>query len=65
VIIPGIDETPARPAFLDRPFRQRAQPTLAIWGALVSDLTLVKVEGGHFVPWENPDAVVRAIRGWR
>ena len=31
--------------------------------ALVSDLTVVPVHGcGHFVPWEAPEAVNRAMR---
>jgi len=32
--------------------------------ALVPDMTLVKVDAGHFVPWEAPDAVTGAIRTW-
>ena len=56
------------------------QPTLAIWGMAdkallpvqldglgehVPDLTVERVEGaGHFVPWENPQAVIDAMRRW-
>ena len=79
VIVPAIGETPTRPAFLDGPFPPVTQPTLVVWGvgdtalrpvqldgleALVPDLTVVKVDAGHFVPWENAPAVVAAMRGW-
>lgn len=77
--VPGMDETPERPAYLDGPFPPVTQPTLVIWGlgdvallpcqlegldALVPDLTVTKVEAGHFVPWENAPAVVAAMRAW-
>ena len=54
-------------------------PTLVIWGmkdkallpsqldgldALVPDLTIEKVDAGHFVPWEAPEAVTAAMRAW-
>lgn len=79
VVVPAMDETPERPAFLDGPFPPVTVPTLVIWGmkdsallpnqteglgAYVSDLTLVEVDAGHFVPWEAPEAVNRAIRDW-
>lgn len=79
IIVPEMDETPARPAFLNAPFPPIKQPTLVIWGVedkallpsqldgleeLVPDLTLVKVDAGHFVPWEAPEAVTEAIRRW-
>ena len=79
VIVPAMDETPGRPAFLDAPFPPTRMPVLAIWGmkdvallpnqleglaAYVPDLTVVKVDAGHFVPWENPAAVIAALRGW-
>lgn len=79
VVVPAMDETPERPAFLDGPFPPVTVPTLVIWGmkdsallpcqteglgAYVPDLTLVEVDSGHFVPWEAPDAVNRAIRDW-
>ena len=32
---------------------------------LVPDLTIVRIEdGGHFVPWERPEAVTAAMREW-
>jgi pimeloyl-ACP methyl ester carboxylesterase len=79
IVVPGMDETPERPAFLSAPFPPVTQPTLVIWGmddkallpsqldgldALVPDLTLVKVAAGHFVPWEAPEAVTEAMRDW-
>ncbi|WP_242098062.1 alpha/beta hydrolase [Sphingomonas sp. CROZ-RG-20F-R02-07] len=79
VIVPAMDETPERPGFLDGPFPPTQMPVLAIWGmqdtALlpsqlegladhVPDLTVAKVDAGHFVPWEKPDAVIAALRRW-
>lgn len=79
VVVPGMDETPERPAFLDGPFPPVTMPTLVIWGmrdaallpvqldglgALVPQLRVVQVDAGHFVPWEAPEAVNRAIRDW-
>jgi pimeloyl-ACP methyl ester carboxylesterase len=79
VIVPAIGETPERPAYLDGPFPPVTQPTLVIWGlndtalrpvqlegldALVPDLTVTRVDAGHFVPWENAPAVVAAMRAW-
>lgn len=80
IVVPAMDETPERPAFLSAPFPQLQQPCLVIWGmqdtallpsqldgldALVPQLTLVQVaDGGHFVPWEKPEAVTGAIRTW-
>ena len=79
IVVPAMDEEPPRPAFLDAPFPPVTQPTLVIWGmrdkallpsqldglgALVPDLTLVEVDAGHFVPWENAPAVIRALRAW-
>lgn len=79
IVVPAPDETPERPAWLDAPFPPIAQPTLVIWGMrdkallavqleladLVPDLTIVRIaDGGHFVPWEKPEAVTAAIREW-
>ena len=75
--VPAVDEEPERPAFLDRPFPILTMPTLIVWGmkdpallpcqlggldALVSDLTIVRVDCGHFIPWEAPGAVNEAMR---
>ena len=79
IVVPAMDETPERPAFLDAPFPPVIQPTLVIWGmgdkallpsqlegldALVPDMTLVEVDAGHFVPWEAPEAVTSAMLDW-
>ncbi|MGU3315446.1 alpha/beta fold hydrolase [Sphingomonas sp. M6A6_1c] len=79
VIVPAPDEAPPRPAFLDRPFPSVTQETLVIWGMrdsallppLVDDLgpyvpklTVEKIDAGHFVPWEKPEAVLAAMRRW-
>jgi pimeloyl-ACP methyl ester carboxylesterase len=80
LLVPAMDETPERPAFLNGPFPPLKVPTLVIWGmddkallpvqlegleALVPDLTLRKLEGvGHFAPWEAPEQVTGAMRAW-
>ncbi|PXA93539.1 alpha/beta hydrolase [Nostoc sp. 3335mG] len=79
IIVPAPGEQPERPAWLDAPFPPVPQPTLVIWGMqdrallpmqldglgeFVPDLSVVKVEAGHFVPWEAPEAVNAALRGW-
>lgn len=77
IVVPAIDETVERPAFLDAPFPHLTMPVLVVWGLrdiallpsqlegldkLIDDLTLVKVDAGHFVTWEAPAAVNAAIR---
>ncbi|MGN6620579.1 MAG: alpha/beta fold hydrolase [Sphingomonas sp.] len=77
--VPAMGEEAQRPAFLDAPFPPIKVPTLVIWGmkdkallpsqldgldALVPDLTIEKVDAGHFVPWEAPEAVTAAMRAW-
>ncbi len=79
IVVPAPGENPPRPAFLDAPFPPVTQPTLVVWGTgdkallpvqldgldtLVPDLTVTRVEAGHFVPWENPAAVIAAMRDW-
>lgn len=79
VQVPEMGENAPRPAFLDAPFPPIIVPTLVIWGmrdkallpsqldgleALVPDLTVTKVDAGHFVPWEAPEAVTAAMRDW-
>ncbi|USU09953.1 alpha/beta fold hydrolase [Sphingomonadaceae bacterium OTU29MARTA1] len=79
VVVPAMGEDAPRPAFLDKPFPPVTQDTLVIWGmrdsallpVLVDDLgpyvprlTVEKIDAGHFVPWEKPDAVVTAMRRW-
>ena len=80
IIVPAMDETPERPAWLDGPFPPVTQPTLVIWGMgdkallpgqladlpnYVPDLRIVRAEdAGHFVPWEKPEPVIAAMRDW-
>ena len=79
VQVPAMDEEPPRPAFLDGPFPPVTQPTLVVWGTgdkallpvqldglgdYVPNLTVERVEAGHFVPWENAPAVIAAMRKW-
>jgi pimeloyl-ACP methyl ester carboxylesterase len=78
IVVPTMDETPPRPAFLDAPFPPTKMPVLVIWGMqdsallpgqldlaeYVPDLTIEKIDAGHFVPWQKPDAVIAAMRGW-
>ncbi len=79
IVVPAPGEDPPRPAFLDAPFPPVTQRTLVIWGTgdkallpvqlagldtLVPDLTIARVDAGHFVPWENPQAVIAAMRDW-
>ena len=80
LIVPAMDESPERPAYLDAPFPALKTPTLVVWGMgdkaltpsqlvgledLVADLTLVKIEdAGHFVTWEKPEAVTAALRAF-
>lgn len=79
VVVPAPGEDAPRPAFLDRPFPPVTQDTLVIWGTrdtallpvLVDDLSpyvpklsVEKIDAGHFVTWEKPDAVVAAMRRW-
>ena len=78
IIVPAMDETPARPSYLDAPFPVLNMPVLVVWGMkdkaltpvqlngldeLVADLRLVRVpDAGHFITWERPEAVTSALR---
>jgi len=80
IVVPPVDgDQPPRPAFLSAPFPPVTQETLVIWGmgdkalrpvqlddlaAFVPRLTIEKVDAGHFVPWEKPEAVIAAMRRW-
>lgn len=80
IVVPPMDETPERPAFLSAPFPVVRMPTLVIWGmadkaltpallegldTLVADLKIVEVPGaGHFVTWEKPQEVIDALRNF-
>jgi pimeloyl-ACP methyl ester carboxylesterase len=79
ITVPAMEESPSRPGFLDAPFPLTAMPVLVVWGirdkallpcqlamhAYVPDLSIEQVDGGHFVPWENPREVLDAMRRWR
>ena len=75
--VPAMDEVPERPAYLDAPFPVLPMPVLIIWGmkdpallpcqldgldTLVADLTIARIDCGHFTPWEAPEAVNVALR---
>lgn len=77
--VPAPGETPARPAWLDGPFPPVTQRTLVVWGTAdkallpvqldglgdhVPDLTIARIDAGHFAPWENAAAVLAAMRDW-
>lgn len=80
IVVPAPGEDAPRPAFLDQPFPPVTQPTLVIWGMedkallpvqlkdldkLVPILTLVEIpDGGHFVTWEKPRKVAKAMVEW-
>ena len=80
IVVPPLDSAdPPRPAFLSAPFPPVTQDTLVIWGMrdeallpvqldtlgeFVPRLTVEKIDAGHFVPWQQPDAVVAAMRRW-
>ncbi|MFN5758050.1 MAG: alpha/beta fold hydrolase [Sphingomonadaceae bacterium] len=78
--VPAPDAPAVSTPFLDAPFPKLTMPVLVIWGmqdeALlpcqldgldthIADLTIIRVaEAGHFIPWEQPEAVTKAMRGW-
>ena len=78
--VPPMEGEVPRPAFLDAPFPRLTMPVLVVWGlddkALlpcqlegladhIDDVTIVRIEGtGHFIPWEAPDAVTKAMANW-
>jgi pimeloyl-ACP methyl ester carboxylesterase len=78
-IVPEDGAASGRPAFLDAPFPPIRQPTLVIWGmrdryllpvqldgldALVPDLTLIRIDAGHFVTWRAAETVTTAMAEW-
>lgn len=80
IVVPAMDEDAERPGWIDGPFPAIRVPTLVIWGmrdkalqpvqlegldVLIDEVTVVRIEGaGHFVPWEQPEAVNAAMREW-
>ena len=77
LVVPEVGEEASAPLWTRMPFPRVTVPTLVIWGmkdkallpvqlegldALVDDLRIDQIlDAGHFVPWEKPAAVVRAI----
>jgi pimeloyl-ACP methyl ester carboxylesterase len=77
--VPAVNETPERPTFLDQSFPKTVMPVLIVWGEkdpallpcqldglddLTTDLTISRVDCGHFTPWEAPADVNAAIRAF-
>ena len=76
--VPEVGEPAEAPPWTKSPFPSIAVPTLVIWALkdvallpvqldglhdLVDDLRIVTVpDAGHFVPWEQPEPVIAAIR---
>ena len=80
VVVPPPGVTVPLPDWLLRAFPKVKVPTLVLWGmrdtallpvqlegldTLVEDLRVVRLpEAGHFAPWEAPDEVAAALRGF-
>ncbi|HST35596.1 MAG TPA: alpha/beta hydrolase [Allosphingosinicella sp.] len=78
IVVPRIGEAVGLPAWTQAPFPHLAMPVLVIWALgdkallpvqlnglhdVIDDLRLVTVpDAGHFVPWEQPETIVSAIR---
>ncbi|MGZ8346815.1 MAG: alpha/beta hydrolase [Allosphingosinicella sp.] len=78
IVVPAKDEAATAPAWTQAPFPPVTVPTLVVWGLgdkallpvqleglheLVDDLRIVLAEdAGHFLPWEEPEPVIAAIR---
>ncbi len=78
IVVPRVGEEAEAPAWTKAPFPSLAVPTLVVWAlqdkallpvqldglhALIDDLRLVTVpDAGHFVPWQQPEPVIAAIR---
>jgi pimeloyl-ACP methyl ester carboxylesterase len=77
IIVPAVGEAADAPFWTTLPFPVLKVPTLVIWAMrdpallpvqlgglydLVEDLKIVQIpDAGHFVTWEKPAPVVRAI----
>ena len=78
IVVPAVGEEVAAPAWTAMPFPRLGMPTLVVWAlrdkallpvqlagleAVIDDLRVVTVpDAGHFIPWEKPEPVIRAIR---
>ncbi|HYD12493.1 MAG TPA: alpha/beta hydrolase [Allosphingosinicella sp.] len=77
VVVPAPGEAAELPAWTQMPFPSIRMPTLVIWAmrdsallpiqlegldGLIEDVRIVRVpDAGHFIPWECPAPVLRAI----
>ena len=77
ILVPAVGEAAELPAWTKAPFPVLMVPTLVIWAMrdtallpvqlgglydLIDDLRIVQIpDAGHFVPWEKPAPVLRAI----
>ena len=77
ILVPAVGEAAELPAWTKAPFPVLKVPTLVVWAMrdtallpvqlgglddLIDDLQIVQVpDAGHFVPWEKPAPVLRAI----
>ena len=77
IVVPAPGEAATAPAWTKGPFPSLKVPTLVVWAMrdtallpvqlgglydLVDDLRIVQVpDAGHFIPWEKPGPVIRAI----
>ena len=79
LIVPAVGETIARPPWLDRPFPQVTIPVQVIWGTqdrallpiqlenldrFASNIQVETLPGGHFLTWEAPALVSRALNAF-
>lgn len=78
MVVPEVGEEAEAPLWTKLPFPKIAMPTLVVWALkdvallpvqldglhdLIEDLRIVTVpDAGHFVPWEQPEPVIAAIR---
>jgi pimeloyl-ACP methyl ester carboxylesterase len=80
VEVPPLDSPAREPTFAMPEVPRLTMPVLVIWGMkdsallpcqidgldeYIADLTLVRIaDAGHFVPWEKPEAVTKAMLEW-
>lgn len=78
ILVPAVGEAAEAPGWTTMPFPMLKMPTLVIWAMrdtallpvqlagldeLIEDLKIVQVaDAGHFIPWEKPAPVIRAIQ---
>ena len=77
IVVPAVGEAAEAPGWTKAPFPTLKVPTLVVWAMrdtallpvllgglydLIDDLKIVQVpDAGHFIPWEKPGPVLRAI----